>query len=113
MAIDDQTAPPQLARPERAKPRRTGWLAAGSVVAGILLAVVWSFELVDHVIGDSIANPLLGHDAKATAIGGPLAGLSFALVSGLAGTFTACNIAMIASIGPMSHASKAIATTAQ
>jgi hypothetical protein len=34
-----------------------------------------------------------------------VAGLLFAFVSGLAGTFTACNIAMAASIGPMSQAS--------
>ena len=75
-----------------------------SVVAGVLLAVLWSYEFVDHVIGDNVANTLLGGDAKADAIGGTVAGMVFAFVSGLAGTFTACNIAMAASIGPMSHA---------
>lgn len=84
---------------------RRGRILAGSVVAGVLMAILWSFELVDHVIGDNVANTLLGHDAKATAIGGTVAGLAFAFVSGLAGTFTACNIAMAASIGPMSQAS--------
>ncbi|MEO7268847.1 MAG: hypothetical protein ABIW49_06545 [Knoellia sp.] len=74
-------------------------------MAGAVLALLWSFELVDHVIGDNIANTILGHDAKATAIQGTVAGLVFAFVSGLAGTFTACNIAMAASIGPMSQAS--------
>ncbi|MGN9914566.1 hypothetical protein ACTMTJ_44245 [Phytohabitans sp. LJ34] len=78
-----------------------------SVAAGIALAVLWSYELVDKVIGDNVANTLLGHDAKETAIGGTVAGLLFAFVSGLAGTFTACNIAMAASIGPMSHAGAA------
>jgi hypothetical protein len=82
-----------------------GRIVFGSVVAGVLLAVLWSFELVDHVIGDNVANTLLGRDAKATAVGGTVAGLVFAFVSGLAGTFTACNIAMAASIGPMSQAS--------
>jgi hypothetical protein len=86
-----------------AAPRRRG-LIIGSTVAGILLAVLWSYEFVDHTIGDNVANTVLGHDAKATAIGGTVAGLVFAFVSGLAGTFTACNIAMVASIGPMSHA---------
>ncbi|MFC0004479.1 hypothetical protein [Micromonospora siamensis] len=76
-----------------------------SAAAGVLLAVVWSFELVDSVIGDNVANTVLGHDAKATAITGTAAGLLFAFVSGFAGTFTACNIAMAASVGPMSQVS--------
>lgn len=82
--------------------RRTR-VALISVAAGVLLAVLWSFELVDSVIGDTVANTVLGHDAKATAITGTAAGLLFAFVSGFAGTFTACNIAMAASVGPMSQ----------
>ncbi len=85
------------------RPRRRG-LITWSVLAGIALSILWSYEFVDHTLGDNIANTLLGHDAKATAIGGTTAGLLFAFVSGLAGTFTACNIAMAASIGPMSQA---------
>ncbi len=80
---------------------RTGWLVTSSVVAGVLLAVLWSFRFVDSVIGDHVANTLLGYDAKHTAIAGTAAGLVFAFVSGLAGTFTACNIAMAASLGPL------------
>ncbi|MFU8852164.1 hypothetical protein ACNAW0_14450 [Micromonospora sp. SL1-18] len=94
------------------RPRRPWRVIAISVAAGILLAVLWSYELVDKVIGDNVANALLGHDAKGTAIGGTIAGLLFAFVSGLAGTFTACNIAMAASIGPMSHASGAASSAA-
>jgi len=86
------------------RPERNGVLIAASVAAGVLLAVLWSYEFVDSVIGDSVASGLLGHDAKATAISGTAAGLIFAFVSGLAGTFTACNIAMLASIGPLSAA---------
>jgi hypothetical protein len=56
------------------------------------------------VIGASVADTLLGHDARAGAIGGGVTGLVFAFVSGLAGTFTACNIAMAASVGPLSQA---------
>ncbi len=81
-----------------------------SAAAGILLAVLWSFELVDKVIGDNVANAVLGHDAKATAITGTAAGLLFAFVSGFAGTFTACNIAMAASVGPMSQVPGATAS---
>ncbi|MEK8107802.1 hypothetical protein NKG94_27300 [Micromonospora sp. M12] len=87
------------------RPLRRGRLIAGSIAAGLLLSVLWSFEFVDHVIGDNVANTLIGRDVKATAVGGTLAGLAFAFVSGLAGTFTACNIAMAASIGPMSQVS--------
>jgi hypothetical protein len=86
-------------------------LIAWSVLAGLALAVLWSYEFVDHTLGDNIANTLLGHDAKATAIGGTAGGLLFAFVSGLAGTFTACNIAMAASVGPMSQAGSAAGGT--
>jgi hypothetical protein len=87
------------------RPTRTGVAVAASVAAGILLAVLWSYEFVDSVIGDNVANTLLGHEAKSTPLTGTFASLVFAFVSGFAGTFTACNIAMAASIGPMSQAS--------
>ncbi|WP_243867192.1 hypothetical protein [Actinophytocola oryzae] len=82
----------------------TGVAVLISVAAGVLLAILWSFEFVDSVIGDNVANTLLGRAAKTTPIDGSVAGLLFAFVSGFAGTFTACNIAMAASIGPMSAA---------
>jgi hypothetical protein len=92
---------------------RVGRIIAGSVVAGFLLALLWSYEFVDSVIGDNVANGILGHDAKGTAIAGTAAGLIFAFVSGLAGTFTACNIAMAASVGPLAQAGTASAGGAQ
>jgi len=106
MTSTPRTAPPVLSVPAEPAPAaiRHRVLILASAAVGVLLAVLWSYEFVDHTIGDNIANTLLGHDAKATAIGGTIAGLLFAFVSGLAGTFTACNIAMAASIGPMSHA---------
>lgn len=82
----------------------SGRLIFGSAVAGVLLAILWSYEFVDHVIGANVANTLLGEDAATTSLAGTAAGLVFAFVSGLAGTFTACNIAMAASVGPMSQA---------
>lgn len=87
------------------QPTRVAGTVLISIAAGLLLAVLWSYEFVDSVIGDNVANTLLGHDAKGTPIVGNGAGLLFAFVSGFAGTFTACNIAMAASIGPMSQAS--------
>jgi hypothetical protein len=85
---------------------RTGVAVIASVAAGLLLAVLWSYEFVDSVIGDNVATTLLGHEAKSTPITGTGAGLVFAVISGFAGTFTACNIAMAASIGPMGQASR-------
>jgi len=97
---------PQVLIPPPAGSRagvRAGRTVAAAAAAGVLLAVLWSFELVDSVIGDSVANTILDRDAKHTAIAGVSAGLVFAFVSGLAGTFTACNIAMAAAIGPLSQ----------
>ncbi|GAA4444090.1 hypothetical protein GCM10023170_021210 [Phytohabitans houttuyneae] len=102
------TATPAVRTPSpRTESASSGRIIVFSVLAGIALAVLWSYEFVDSTIGDNVANTLLGHDAKETAIAGTAAGLLFAFVSGLAGTFTACNIAMAASIGPMSQASRA------
>jgi hypothetical protein len=69
-----------------------------AVLGGILLAMAWSGELVDTKIGMSVANGVLGHDAKATSIGGLAAGILFAFVSGFAGTLTACNIAVFGAL---------------
>jgi hypothetical protein len=82
-------------------PRRRGLIIGISVLAGFLLTVVWSAELVDSTIGDNVANTLLGHDAKQTPIAGTAAGIAFAFVSGLAGTFTACNIAAFGAVAPL------------
>jgi hypothetical protein len=104
------------ARPTVGTDRTTGSsrrLILGSVIAGVLLAVLWSYEFVDHVIGANVANTLLGEEAASASIAGTAAGLVFAFVSGLAGTFTACNIAMAASVGPMGQASGAGQGTAR
>ncbi|TDB73095.1 hypothetical protein E1165_18385 [Micromonospora sp. KC723] len=82
-------------------PRRRGLIVALSVLAGFLLTVVWSAEFVDRTIGDNVANTLLGHDAKETPIQGIAAGVLFAFVSGVAGTFTACNIAAFGALAPL------------
>ncbi len=82
-------------------PRRRGLIILMSLLGGFLLTMVWSAQFVDETIGDNIANTLLGHDAKATPITGIAAGIVFAFVSGLAGTFTACNIAVFGAMAPM------------
>lgn len=82
-------------------PRRRGPIILLSILGGFLLTVVWSAQFVDQQIGDNVANTLLGHDAKATPIAGIAAGIAFAFVSGLAGTFTACNIAAFGAVAPL------------
>ncbi|NRQ39729.1 hypothetical protein HII36_49060 [Nonomuraea sp. NN258] len=82
-------------------PKRRALVIGLSALAGFLLTVIWSAEFVDGVIGDNVANTLLGHDAKETPIAGITAGIAFALVSGIAGTFTACNIAAFGALAPL------------
>ncbi|WP_410643036.1 hypothetical protein [Amycolatopsis sp. lyj-346] len=82
-------------------PARRAAIAVAAVVAGFVLTAIWSAPFVDSVIGDSVANGLLGHDAKATPISGVVAGTLFAFVSGLAGSFTACNIAAFGAVAPL------------
>jgi hypothetical protein len=82
-------------------PQRRGLILLISALAGFGLTVVWSAEFVDQTIGDTVANGVLGHDAKQTAIAGIAAGIAFAFVSGIAGTFTACNIAAFGAVAPL------------
>ena len=82
-------------------PRRRGLIIALSVLAGFALTVVWSAHFVDSTIGDNVANTLLGHNAKAEPITGVIGGVVFAFVTGLAGTFTACNIAAFGAVAPI------------
>ncbi|MDQ7802445.1 hypothetical protein Q5425_01785 [Amycolatopsis sp. A133] len=82
-------------------PARRAVIAVAAILAGFVLTAIWSAPFVDSVIGDSVANGLLGHDAKATPISGVLAGTLFAFVSGLAGSFTACNIAAFGAVAPL------------
>jgi hypothetical protein len=82
-------------------PARRALVIALSVLAGFVVTVIWSAPFVDSVIGDHVANTLLGYDAKATPVDGALAGTLFAFVSGLAGSFTACNIAAFGAVAPL------------
>ncbi|MGP3638577.1 hypothetical protein ACTU45_35730 [Streptomyces sp. 24-1644] len=81
--------------------RRRGLLLFLSTVAGFLLTVIWSAEFVDQAIGGTIAESMLGHDPETSALTSVASGTAFAFVSGLAGTFTACNIAVFGTVAPM------------
>ncbi|MBP2049811.1 MFS family permease [Streptomyces griseochromogenes] len=81
-------------------PRRRWLLLLLSVIAGLVVAYAWSADLVDDQIGVNTADSMLGHDAQAP-IGGIASGVVFAFVSGMAGSFTACNIAAFGAVGPL------------
>ncbi|SFB25431.1 hypothetical protein SAMN05216266_10727 [Amycolatopsis marina] len=73
-----------------------------SGLAGLLLAVIWSPYLVDKVIAGAITGPVLGADANEVAITGSGMAMGFAVITGIAGMFTACNIAVFCALAPMS-----------
>jgi MFS family permease len=93
------SAAPQLA--ERANRFQIGRTIVISLVVGIAVAVLWSAQLVDDDIGVNVADGLLGHDAASANLAGTLTGLLFAFITGVAGTFTACNVAVFSAIAPM------------
>lgn len=82
-------------------PRRRTLIVALSVLAGFVLTVVWSAEFVDQTIGHRVADGMLGHDPSRSTLDTIGAGIFFAFVSGLAGTFTACNIAVFGAVAPV------------
>ena len=75
-------------------------IALVSVAVGLAIAVLWSAQLVDDDIGVNIVDGLLGQNAVKTSLSGTVTGLVFAFVIGVAGTFTACNVAVFAAIAP-------------
>ena len=89
------------ARPDRRPGTRAGWTIVISVVLGIAIAVLWSAQLVDDDIGVNVADGLLGRKAANADLASTLTGLLFAFVTGIAGTFTACNVAVFSAIAPM------------
>ncbi|GAB3748848.1 hypothetical protein [Microlunatus parietis] len=70
-------------------------------LAGVIMAVLWSPRLVDKVIAGGIANPLFGGDISEVAITGAGMAAVFAFVTGAAGMFTACNVAVFSALAPM------------
>lgn len=88
-------------------------LAAGSILAGAILTAIWSYRFVDEVIGGTILRTFLGEATVALPITSTVAGALFAFVSGIAGTFTACNICAFSALAPMTTEEKTIGKTLQ
>lgn len=83
-------------------PRRRLAVLLLGILGGLLVAYAWSAQLADDDIGFNSANAMLGHTANSpTAITGIGSGILFAFVAGLAGSFTACNIAVFGAVGPL------------
>jgi hypothetical protein len=82
-------------------PQRRTLIIVLSVIGGLFVAYAWSATLVDEQIGFNSANAMLGHTANGAPIGSIASGILFALVTGLAGSFTACNIAVFGAVGPL------------
>src|SRR4051794_19049734 len=80
-----------------------GRVIAASVLAGLLVTLLWSFEFVDSTIGDNVANNVLGYNAKARTIDGTTMAVVFAFVPGVGGSFTACNVAVFSALAPLSR----------
>lgn len=92
---------PQLTTTE--VPARTPWrtvlLAA---LFGVVLAVIWSPDLVDDVIAGGIAEPFFGPgELDEVPLSGSGAAIAFAIVTGIAGMFTACNVAVFCALAPL------------
>lgn len=89
---------------------RRGPLVATSLLVGLAIAILWSASLADDDIGVNTANGILGHDSLTTGITGGVAGIIFAFTAGLAGTFTACNVAVFSAVAPLMEDAPTVAT---
>jgi len=98
----DFTQSEKLDLPRPAGASRLVWLLAGSAALGLGLAIIWSPSFVDQTIGEDGATTILGYSVTTTPITGVLMAIGFAFVSGLTGTFTACNVAGLSAIAPLS-----------
>ena len=72
-----------------------------SLLIGLAIAVLWSAQLVDDDIGVHVANGILRQNAASANVTGTVTSLVFAFITGIAGTFTACNVAVFSAIAPM------------
>lgn len=103
MAVVDSSLP---------RRKQTALVAGACITAGVALAYAWSYRFVDEVVAGNIASALLSDGL----LDYPLVGISslavFAFVSGLAGTFTACNVCVLSAALPLAQQSNRAILTA-
>ena len=85
----------------RDRVEKPGKIIAFGLLFGLIFALLWSVQLVDSDIGQNVASGLLGQPAESVQLSATATSLIFAFVTGLAGTFTACNVAVFSAIVPM------------
>ncbi|WP_051400105.1 hypothetical protein [Haloechinothrix halophila] len=73
-----------------------------SMLAGVAMAILWSPAFVDTVIAGGIADPVFGESIRDATITGSGMAMAFAFMTGFAGMFTACNVAVFSALAPMS-----------
>jgi hypothetical protein len=72
-------------------------------LTGLIIAIVWLPAVADDMIGMNIASTILGTNASAVTLTGGWFSLVFAVATGLANTFTACNCVVFSCIAPLSQ----------
>ncbi|MFF7457952.1 hypothetical protein [Kitasatospora sp. NPDC008115] len=82
-------------------PRRRALVVVLGLLGGVLLAYLWPVRPADDGSALSAAARLLGREPGSAPPQGVAAGALFALVSGLAGSFTAGGLAAFGVVGPL------------
>lgn len=73
-----------------------------SGLLGLMIAILWDPAIADGVIGNPIADTVVGSSAKVVPIDNVFFGVIFAIGAGLGATFTACNCVVFSCIAPLS-----------
>ena len=91
-------APPRELRLAYTKRERLQWILT-AIALGVVIAGFWDYKVVDGFGHDLVAANLIGNTsrlASSFAVRGTGFGVIFAVVAGLAATFTACNCVVYA-----------------
>src|ERR1019366_2884208 len=73
------------------------------LMAGLLVAMLWSAQIADQTIGFTVAGTIVpGSTAQGWTVANVGIGILFAVAAGLGTTFTACNCVVFSCIAPLS-----------
>lgn len=96
-------APVRAAAPNA---QRRPWPVLFGAVLGAVIASLWSYKFVDSVVAGTVMDRLMGEGSASTLHGSVVGGIAFAFASGLAGTLTACNVAVFSTLIPLGGADR-------
>lgn len=85
---------------------RLNWTSRGplvtvSLLAGLVITILWSANLVGNDIGMNAAKGILGGNSLTAGITDDTAGIIFAFTAGLSCTFTGCSVAAFSAVAPL------------